>query len=139
VKKNQSVGNKVWISGVIKPVSSHTVAKPLNVLLWLLALGIVVFGIVGTQYIGAISSTYLSSIAVITVLVTLVVTRFTNQGRKFWTFLMASKLEMAKVVWPTRKETMTMSGMVIVVVMIFSFFIYLFGLFFGKFIQYFLS
>ena len=138
-KKNQSVDNKVWVSGAIKSVNAHVISKPSNILLWLLALAVVVLGVAGTEYMGAISSTYLSSIAVVTVLVALVIARFTNQGRKFWSFLMASKLEMAKVVWPTRKETLTMSGMVIVVVMIFSFFIYLFGLFFGKFIQYFLS
>ena len=139
MKKNQGVDNKVWISGAIKPVNTRVLAGSVNMSLWLLALLVVVMGIAVTEYMGAVSSSYVSSIAVVTVMLALRVARFTNQGTKFWTFMMASKLEMAKVVWPSRKETMTMTGMVLVVVMIFSFFIYLFGLFFGKFIQYFLS
>ncbi|MDE4942959.1 preprotein translocase subunit SecE, partial [Francisella tularensis] len=65
--------------------------------------------------------------------------RFTNKGRRFWAFFQASRLELAKVVWPTRKETMTISLMVIVVVIIFALIISLFGVIFENFIHYFLG
>lgn len=79
------------------------------------------FGVAITMYsevLGLNLGTYNTSIAVVVVLVSLVVARFTNQGRRFWSFFNASKLELAKVVWPTRRETMTISAMVIVVVII---------------------
>ena len=69
----------------------------------------------------------------------LVVARFTNQGRLFWAFFQAAKLELAKFVWPTRKETMTITAMVIAVVVVFALIISLFGVIFETFIQYFLG
>ncbi len=139
MKKNQGFNNKVWVSGAIKPAETSTVAKSVNILLWLAAFAVIVAGVVVSEFVGSMDSSYVTSIGVVAVLLALVVARFTNQGRRFWAFLISSKLEMAKVVWPTRKETMTMTGMVIVVVMIFSLIIYLFGLLFGQFVQLFLG
>ncbi|MDE4972285.1 preprotein translocase subunit SecE, partial [Francisella tularensis] len=58
---------------------------------------------------------------------------------RFCSFFQASRLELAKVVWPTSKETMTISLMVIVVVIIFALIISLFCVIFENFIQYFLG
>lgn len=135
----QGFNNKVWVSGAVKSSESATISKPANLMLWAISLFVIVAGIFASNYFDALDSAYITSIAVITVLVALVIARFTNQGRRFWTFFNASKLEMAKVVWPTRRETMTITAMVIVVVMIFSVFIYLFGMLFGKVIQLFLG
>ena len=143
MKKSQDFNNnKVWVSGVTKPTELVSVSKPINGLLWFIAVAIIVAGITVTMYsdaLGASFSSYSTSIAVVVVLVTLVVARFTNQGRRFWAFFNASKLELAKVVWPTRKETMTITVMVIVVVIIFAILISIFGMIFEKLIQYFLS
>ncbi len=135
----QSFNNKVWVSGAVKSTESSIISKPINFLLWMVSLLVIIAGVFASNYFDALDSAYITSIVVITVLVALVIARFTNQGRRFWTFFNASKLEMAKVVWPTRKETMTITAMVIVVVMIFSVFIYLFGMLFGKVVQLFLG
>lgn len=143
MKKSQDFNNnKVWISGATKPAESVSVSKSANGLLWLVAVAIIVAGVAITMYsdvLGASISSYSTSIAVVVVLLTLVVARFTNQGRRFWAFFNASKLELAKVVWPTRKETMTITVMVIVVVIIFAILISIFGVIFENFIQYFLG
>ena len=144
MKKNQDFNNnnKVWVSGATKPTELVYVSKTVNSFLWLVASVIIVVGVASTMYsdaLGAGFSSYSTSIAVIVVLLALVVARFTNQGRRFWAFFNASKLELAKVVWPTRKETMTISVMVIVVVIIFSILISIFGVIFENFIQYFLG
>ncbi len=142
MKKSQDFNNnKVWISGT-KPAELVSVSKPTNGLLWLVAVAIIVAGVAITMYsdvLGASISSYSTSIAVVVVLLALVVARFTNQGRRFWAFFNASKLELAKVVWPTRKETMTITIMVIVVVIIFAILISIFGVIFENFIQYFLG
>ncbi|AJI52635.1 preprotein translocase subunit SecE [Francisella philomiragia] len=141
MKKNQGL-NKVWVSGATKTSEIKKISKSSSLLLWIIATAIIVFGVVITMYsdvLGGSYSSYNTSLAVVVVLVALVVARFTNQGRRFWAFFQASKLELAKVVWPTRKETMTISAMVIVVVIIFALIISLFGVVFESFIQYFLG
>ena len=142
MKKNHNF-NKVWVSGATKTTEITKVSKPLNALLWLVSVAIVVLGVVITMYSDVLGigdySAYSSSIVVVTVLLALLVARFTNQGRKFWAFFNASKLELSKVVWPTRKETMTISVLVVVVTIIFSVLISIFGMIFGKIIQYLLS
>src|SRR5258707_977160 len=35
-----------------------------------------------------------------------------NQGRSFWQFVLDSRIELRKVVWPTRQETGTMTAVV---------------------------
>jgi preprotein translocase subunit SecE len=141
VKKNQNF-NKVWVSGATKPAEVEKISKPKNVVLWFVAAAIIFLGVVLTMYsdaLGSSYSTYNTSLAVVVVLLALIVARFTNQGRRFWSFFNASKLELAKVVWPTRRETMTITAMVIVVVIIFALIISLFGLVFENFVQYFLG
>ena len=137
MKKNNDF-NKVWVSGAVKSTDLVNVSKPANILLWFASIAILAFGVSSTVYIGE-SSAYSTSLALVVVLVALVVARYTNQGRRFWAFFNASKLELAKVVWPTRKETMTITVMVIAVVIVFSIFISLFGLIFENFIKYFLG
>lgn len=132
----------MWVSGATKTSEIKKISKSSSLLLWIIATAIIVFGVVITMYsdvLGGSYSSYNTSLAVVVVLVALVVARFTNQGRRFWAFFQASKLELAKVVWPTRKETMTISAMVIVVVIIFALIISLFGVIFESFIQYFLG
>ncbi|API87487.1 preprotein translocase subunit SecE [Francisella uliginis] len=143
MKKNQNFNNnKVWISGATKTAEVEKISKSKNTLLWVVAAAIIVFGVVITMYsdiLGAAYSTFNTPLVVVVVLLALVVARFTNQGRRFWAFFQASKLELAKVVWPTRKETMTITAMVIAVVIIFALIISLFGVIFESFIQYFLG
>ena len=143
MKKSQDFNNnKVWISGATKTAELVSISKSANVLLWLATVAIIVAGVAVTMYsdiLGSGISAYSTSIAVVVVLLALVVARFTNQGRRFWAFFNASKLELAKVVWPTRKETTTITIMVIVVVIIFAILISIFGMIFENFIQYFLG
>lgn len=143
MKKNQNFNNnKVWISGATKATEVEKISKSSNMFLWLASAAIIILGVAVTMYsdvLGASYSSYNTSLAVVVVLLALVVARFTNQGRRFWAFFQASKLELAKVVWPTRKETMTITAMVIVVVIVFALIISLFGVIFENFIQYFLG
>ena len=46
------------------------------------------------------------------------------QGRVFWQFVQGSRVELRKVVWPTRKETLQMTLVVFVMVVLIALFIW---------------
>jgi preprotein translocase subunit SecE len=50
---------------------------------------------------------------------------FTQQGREFFAFAQESVAETKKVVWPTRKETMQTTGVVVLFVLVMALFLWL--------------
>jgi preprotein translocase subunit SecE len=50
---------------------------------------------------------------------------FTEPGRRLYAFGQESVVEARKVVWPTRKETMQMTGVVVVFVIVMALFLWL--------------
>ncbi|MCL1824995.1 MAG: preprotein translocase subunit SecE [Betaproteobacteria bacterium] len=54
-----------------------------------------------------------------------VVAWFTEPGKRFAVFVKDAVIETRKVVWPTRKETMQMTGIVFVFVVIMAIFLWL--------------
>ena len=52
----------------------------------------------------------------------------TQPGRELWQFAAASRMEVRKVVWPTRQETLQTTLVVIVMVLILSIVLWLFDL-----------
>ena len=78
----------------------------------LLAAAVVVAGVVGFYYFGD-QPTVVRALAV---LVSLALAAFialqATQGKDFWRFVQSSRVEMRKVVWPTRQETLTTTGAV---------------------------
>ena len=44
----------------------------------------------------------------------------TSQGKRFWTFIKAAKIELYKVVWPSRDETFKTTGVVAALVFVMS-------------------
>lgn len=51
-------------------------------------------------------------------IVAMIIALQTSKGRATWAFIQEARVEVRKVVWPTRKETMTMTLTVIVMVII---------------------
>ena len=94
---------------------------------------LVSLGIVGFYYLSAEPSV----VRVLSVLVgaglAVAVAYFTEPGRAFYGFSRESVAEARKVVWPTRKETIQMTGIVILFVLLMALFLWgvdsiLFGL-----------
>lgn len=48
----------------------------------------------------------------------------TASGKSMWTYIKGSQVEMRKVVWPTRRDSVTTTIMILVVVMILGAFLY---------------
>ena len=55
----------------------------------------------------------------------------TEKGRSLWIFFQDSQIEVRKVVWPTRQETLQTTMIVILVVIIVSIILWLLDMFLG--------
>jgi preprotein translocase subunit SecE len=94
-----------------------------------LAVVVVLAGLVGYYYF-ADSSTLLRVLGVILALAVGTVVAFTSlQGRTLWKFIQGSRVELNKVVWPTRQETIQTTLVVLVVAVIGGVFFALLDLF----------
>jgi preprotein translocase subunit SecE len=80
-----------------------------------LAGAMVVVGLVGYYYL-ADSSALLRALSVIVALAVGAAVAFTSlQGRSLWKFMLGARVELNKVVWPTREETIQTTIVVLVV------------------------
>ncbi len=85
---------------------------------WALVAFLVVLGVVGNQYyLGAPLLYRVLALLVLGVLAA-VVAFSTTRGRAFHVLLVEAKLEIRKVVWPTRQETMQTTFVVVAVVLV---------------------
>jgi preprotein translocase subunit SecE len=109
--------------------------------LWLIV--IVVFSLVCFLSIYSsilISSDSLKAIFVIFgASILLFVAKFTNQGKKGWKFLLGARSEMRKVTWPTYREIINSTFVIIVAVFLSSVLIYFVGFFFMYFMHWILK
>jgi preprotein translocase subunit SecE len=88
----------------------------------LLAVVILVGGIVGYYYFED-ESVLLRAVGVIaSVAVAATVAMTTEQGRHLWHFILGSRIELRKVIWPTRQETLQTTLTVFVFVFILAIF-----------------
>jgi len=62
------------------------------------------------------------------IIVGLLVFAFSGYGRRFWRFVLESRVELRKVFWPSRQETLTTTMVVLVFVVIASVFFWLLDL-----------
>jgi preprotein translocase subunit SecE len=62
---------------------------------------------------------------------------FSRYGRNFWQFVLESRVELRKVFWPTRQETLTTTMVVLVFVAIASLFFWLLDLLLATVTRYF--
>jgi preprotein translocase subunit SecE len=83
-----------------------------------LAIVAIVAGIGGFYYFGE-ESTLLRVIGLLVMLSVAVGLVFaTNLGQSFWQFSQGSKIELKKIVWPTKKET-TQTTLIVIVMVLF--------------------
>jgi len=94
-----------------------------------LAIVIVLAGLVGYYYFGT-SSALLRALGVIVAVAVAAVVAFSSlQGRLLWKFIQGARVELNKVVWPTREETIQTTLVVLVVALFGGVFFWLLDLF----------
>lgn len=99
--------------------------KNFIVIKWILALALIVGAVVGFQ----LYQQYSIVVRIIALLVmtgaALFVASTTPQGQQVLSFMIAAKAEAKRVVWPSRQETIQMTGIVVVMVLIVTLFVWL--------------
>ncbi|AVO53855.1 protein translocase subunit secE/sec61 gamma [Ectopseudomonas oleovorans] len=85
---------------------------------WLIVAALVVVGVVGNQYFSAESILYRVLGLVVLAAVAGVVALQTARGQAFAVLLKEARVEIRKVVWPTRQETTQTTLIVVAVVLV---------------------
>ncbi|MFU2128090.1 preprotein translocase subunit SecE [Gallibacterium anatis] len=98
-------------------------SKGLNSALWIICVILVLIAAVGNIYFGdQFSSVVRVPAMVVLLLLALFVAAITNQGTVARTFLKESRIELRKIIWPTRQEatqtTLVVMGVTVVVSLI---------------------
>ncbi len=110
-----------------------TVSPFVNTVLWIFSLAIIVGAIFGNYYysnyvlIDESSLARLARVAavIVAIVIGLGILIFTNKGHAFLNFARLSYVELRKVVWPTRQESLQTTFIVFAAVCVVSLFLYL--------------
>jgi preprotein translocase subunit SecE len=99
-------------------MSEVTQVNRLNGLKWALVVLLIAAAVIGNIYFGADSIAIRATVLIVVGVIALVVAANTAQGGRAWGFIKEARLEMRKVVWPTRQETVQTTAFVILIVVI---------------------
>ncbi|WP_341304487.1 preprotein translocase subunit SecE [Pseudomonas sp. TMP25] len=85
---------------------------------WLLVGALVIVGVVGNQYFSAEPILYRVLAMLVVAALAAVIGLQTTKGRAFWVLAKEARVEIRKVVWPTRQETTQTTLIVVAVVLV---------------------
>ncbi|QLH42321.1 MAG: preprotein translocase subunit SecE [Coxiellaceae bacterium] len=88
--------------------------------MWLLALILLIGGIVANYYYRDVAWAIRAAIGIVLLCLIAIVALQTTQGKAIWQFAKDARLELRKVVWPTRQETIQTTMIVIAMVVVVS-------------------
>ena len=115
--------------------TEQVVSNKLDVFKLLLAIAILIAGIVGFYYYEAESQLYRVLGVVFMAGVAIAISSTTNLGQNLIGFGREARMEVRKVVWPTRQETVQTTLMVIVAVIVIGIFLWLIDMLLAEAIQ----
>lgn len=99
----------------VKPEGKDT---RFDMLKWLVVAALVVVGVVGNQYFSAEPILYRVLALLVVSAVAGVIALQTSKGQAFWVLAKEARVEIRKVVWPTRQETTQTTLIVVAVVLV---------------------
>lgn len=94
-----------------------------------LAVAVVVGGVVGFYFLEDQPTVVRALIVLASLALAAFIGYQATQGKTFWRFVQSSRVEMRKVVWPTRQETLTTTGAVMLFAAILAVFFWLLDMF----------
>lgn len=106
-------------------VKNETGGSSANTLKLLSSLLLLIAGIVGFYYFSGESVLYRVLGLLFVVALSLLVFYSSGPGHQLWSFFRASRLEVRKVVWPTRGETLQTTMIVLFIVFLVGLFLWL--------------
>lgn len=92
----------------------------LDVLKWLLVIVIIIGGMVANIYYSQVAGSIRAAVAIVLLAIALGLAFLTAPGRKALVFLKAARVELRKIVWPTRQEAIRTAMVVIGMVLVMS-------------------
>ncbi len=90
-----------------------------NALKWTVVLLLIVGGIVANTYYGSVAWALRAAVGIVVLAVALLLALQTSAGRQVWIFAKGARIELRKVVWPTRQETIQ-TTLVVVAMVVFA-------------------
>ena len=99
-------------------VKAEVQGSRFDLLKWLFVAALVVIAVVGNQYFASESVLYRVLALLVVAAVAAVVALQTAKGKAFWVLAKEARVEIRKVVWPTRQETTQTTLIVVAVVLI---------------------
>lgn len=115
--------------------TEEVVTSKLDSFKLLLAIVVLLLGIAGFYYYEAESQLYRVLGVLFSVMVSAAIISTTRMDQNLIGFARDSRMEVRKVVWPTRQETLQTTLMVIVAVIIIGIFLWLIDMLLGRIIQ----
>jgi preprotein translocase subunit SecE len=91
-----------------------------DLLKWLAVAALVIAGVVGNQYFSAEPILYRVLALLVVAALAGVIALQTAKGKAFWVLAKEARVEIRKVVWPTRQETTQTTLIVVAVVLVMS-------------------
>jgi preprotein translocase subunit SecE len=89
-----------------------------DLLKWLIVAALVIAGVVGNQYFSAEPILYRVLALLVVAALAGVIALQTSKGQSFWVLAKEARVEIRKVVWPTRQETTQTTLIVVAVVLV---------------------
>ncbi len=130
---NSSINN---LGGALSPVEAVKSRSALDPIFWLLAIVLLIGATLVPQYLPAYWAPAASvwvRVGVISamVVVALILLYITSQGKGFVSLLKDSRIELGRITWPTKNDTLHTTWIVLVVVVIMAIILWLLDMFFG--------
>ncbi|MFP5422410.1 MAG: preprotein translocase subunit SecE [Gammaproteobacteria bacterium] len=89
-----------------------------DLLKWLVVAALVIAGVVGNQYFSAEPILYRVLALLVVAALAGVISLQTSKGQAFWVLAKEARVEIRKVVWPSRQETTQTTLIVVAVVLV---------------------
>lgn len=95
-----------------------SVSNPQDRLKWALIGFLFILLVVGNLYFSAVSAALRAFVAILLGIALLWVAKSTVQGTVAWEFMKSARLEIRKITWPTRDETIRTAGIVLLLIVL---------------------
>lgn len=87
-----------------------------DALKWIIVSFLIIGGIVANSYFADVAWAVRAAIGIVLVAIALLTALQTKTGQTFWIFAKGARVELRKVVWPTRQETLQTTLIVVAMV-----------------------
>lgn len=89
-----------------------------NSALWVLVVALLAGGIGAYYYFGQVAWALRAAAGLVLICILIAIGLQTTQGQSLWRFAKAARMELRKVIWPTRQETIQTTMLVVAMVII---------------------